>query len=351
MNAQAELALPGIGLSAEDLAKATKILNLLETVTSLSVVGEFLRQRNLPHASDSWEELREKRMLGALRARRLAIGDLSQLLAECEEYRRSHVFLYTCRRREAEQFADRARMTKVCQQLGLEQVLAEGLIEEIPSVPTFTQIREQTDPKGRCWVFKVVESRRERRFLSETEEGNRLRREWEFIPVRAVNVACLHETGLLELRVQGHWSSTQYQDDLDRFWEMIKDFLPPGRFAPFSLAKAKAYLWANRASLKHRIRFSDSRMRNNAGTTLTASTGAAQADLFEDSGAAASLDRFLDHGAHCDSSNVWWRPVEGVLTREVHTLLSGLSNEFAVTASCTRSEYEYILNELRVYCR
>jgi hypothetical protein len=69
--------------------------------------------------------------------------------------------------------------------------------------------------------------------------------------------------------------------------------------------------------------------------------------LFDDSGAAESIDKFRGHGAHCDSSNIWFRPVEGIFTREIHVLVSGLSNEFAVTANCTRTEYEYVLNELR----
>ena len=134
-------------------------------------------------------------------------------------------------------------------------------------------------------------------------------------------------------------------------WNLLKDFLPPALFTPFSLAKAKKRLWDNREELKDRIRFSDSVLRNGLGSTLIASTGPAQGDLFNDSGAAGSIDHFLKHGAHCDSTNVWWRRREDVTGRETHMSLSGLNNEFALTANCTRAEDQYVLNELRINSR
>ena len=84
---------------------------------------------------------------------------------------------------------------------------------------------------------------------------------------------------------------------------------------------------------------------------IAASTGTEQADLFKDSGASGSIDHFLDKGAHCDAENIWWVRRGGVIDREIHTLLSGENNEFAVTAACTRTEYEYVLNELRIFNR
>jgi hypothetical protein len=128
---------------------------------------------------------------------------------------------------------------------------------------------------------------------------------------------------------------------------MLRDFLPNASFSELSLRKAKDKLWDKRDSLKEKIRFSNSTMRNSLGSTIVASTGQETADLFEDASIGPSLDKFLQNGAHCDSSNIWFRPREGVLNREIHVLISGRNNEFAVTANCARKEYEYVLNELR----
>ena len=36
-------------------------------------------------------------------------------------------------------------------------------------------------------------------------------------------------------------------------------------------------------------------------------------------------------------------------SRDVHVLLKGALNEFAVTAKCSKQDYEYVLTQLRKY--
>jgi len=127
---------------------------------------------------------------------------------------------------------------------------------------------------------------------------------------------------------------------------MLGEFLPYRWFSELSLRKAKNKLWDNREALKRKIRFSDSNMRNQLGSTIIASTGAEAADLLEDTSIGPSLDQFVKQGGHCDASNIWFRPCQGMIEREIHVLISGRNNEFAVTANCARKEYEYVLNEL-----
>src|SRR5205085_6152579 len=111
--------------------------------------------------------------------------------------------------------------------------------------------------------------------------------------------------------------------DLNRIWTILKDYFSPNAFKPVSLTKAKKALWDSRTAKDRKIRFSDSIMRNDYGTTIAASTGTEQADLFKDSGASGSIDHFLDKGAHCEAENIWWLRRDGVTDREIHTLLSG----------------------------
>jgi hypothetical protein len=58
----------------------------METVTSLSVVGEFLKSKELHHSAGSWQDLLDKRIIPALRAQQITLKELNQLLAEVEEF-------------------------------------------------------------------------------------------------------------------------------------------------------------------------------------------------------------------------------------------------------------------------
>ncbi len=293
-----------------------------------------------------------KRILPALRQNKLSIGELVRLLGEAEEFGRAHVFLYRAKKEDIASYTRPDRIRSVCQKLGCADIFSVPLVVELPQNPTLAEVREEDSAGHRCWVFKIVETRREKKYLGETVHGNVLRKEWELHDYRAVNVARLHASGFLEIRIQSHAStSTQYSSEVAAIWKTLKEFLPHDAFATHPLGKAKKRLWENRKELKDKLRFSDSVLRNGLGNTLIASTGAEQGDLFNDSAAAGSIDYFLKHGARCDSTNVWWRRKEDVTGREIHMLLSGLDNEFALTASCARAEYEYVLNELRVHSR
>jgi hypothetical protein len=350
MSDQSELGLADVKLPRASVEKARLITDLLERATSLGVVSEFLKAKGLRYSAGSWDEMHDKRIVPAIARQKLTFRDLTNLLADAEEYGRNHTFLFQGRQNDAKKLMDKNHVSALCKKLGQMQALV-GTIVDLPPSPTLTEIREDVSNDQRYLVFKVVETREERDFLGETIVNNRVRREWAINQVRAVNVARLHESGFLEIRIQSHTNSTLYSADLNRMWTILKEYLPPAAFKPVSLSKAKKALWDSRTAKDRKIRFSDSIMRNDYGTTIAASTGTEQADLFKDSGASGSIDHFLDHGAYCDSENVWWLTRDRVTEREIHMLLSGQNHEFAITAACTRAEYEYVLNELRLLNR
>ena len=72
------------------------IMELLEEVTSLSVVQSFLKERECHHSAGSWTEMTEKRIVPALNKNQIILSDLKRLLASTEEYGASHCFLFTC---------------------------------------------------------------------------------------------------------------------------------------------------------------------------------------------------------------------------------------------------------------
>jgi hypothetical protein len=351
MPAQDELGLPDDRLSGPSFEKARLVTELLSRVTSLGVVSEFLKARGLRYSAGSWEEMRDKRVVPAIGRQKLTIRDLAGLLSEAEEHGRNHTFLYQGKPADIKKLLDRNYLSNISKRLGHTQALNGPMLVDLPKEPILTEIREDASHGRPCLVFKITETREEREFVEETMVNNRIRREWVVNRVRAVNVVRLHESGFLEIRIQSRSNTTQYAADLNRIRTMLRDYVPPILFKPISLSKAKKALWDNRTAKNRKIRFSDSVMRNAFGTTIAASTGTEQADLFKDSGASDSIDHFLHNGAHCDAENIWWLRRDRVTDREIHTLLFGENNEFAITAACTRAEYEYVLNELRLFNR
>lgn len=349
MAEQTELIVLEETLPTGTLERFRLVWDLLEKATSLVVVSECLKAKGAHHSAGSWNEMRDKRVLVALRSKKITLDDLAHLLNEAEEFGRSHTFLYQTTAAEAARLMDPARLKSVCDKNGLGAALGAMRVEGYPEKPTLTQIRTETAGGRSCVTWKVVQTRREGIFQGQTIEGNKLTKIWTFEDVRTVDVACLHGSGLLELRIQSHASSSKRKEDLKMMKSLLMEFLPPTLFSEKSLAKAKSQMWERRKSLEKKIRFADSTLCNTKGTTIVGSTGGESDDLFDDSAAAGSMDLFIKSGAYCESSNVWWLAQDGIMSRDLHMLLSGEGNEVAITSDCTRREYEYVLNELRVH--
>ena len=333
-------------------AECEAIWKLLQEVTSLSVVADFLKSRKQHFSSGSWDEMLEKRIFPLIARGMLTTNDLASLLSEAEQFGRCHVFLYKTTKEKALQLLDDSRIKGLCEKKKTLSLLNGSVIWNTPITPTLSSIKTDTDAGNTSKTFRVLETRSERQFLKEEIVNDIITRSWKQANVRAVNSLRLHPSGLLEIRIQSHHSSTKYEADITRIWKVIGDFLPVTEFSPFSLSKAKSKLWAARGDLTKKIRFKDSLLMNAVGTSMLTSTGDEQGDLFADTNASASIDTFLEgRGAYCDSANIWFLPVENVFEREVHVLLSGQDNEFAITANCTKTEYDYVLNELRLHSK
>jgi len=306
MSKQDELGLGDARLPQTTLEHVRLTVELLSKATSLGVVSEFLKNKGLHHSAGSWDEMRDKRIVPAVGKQRLRVADLVKLLSDAEEYGRSHIFLYQGKQTDTRRIFENSRIATISKRLGYSRALESAVLVDLPNEPTLTEIRQDTSNERPCWVFKIVETRQEKEFVEETAVNNRITREYKINRVRAVNVARLHESGFLEIRIQSHTNSTLYAADLNRIRTLLRDYLPPDVFKPVSLTKAKKALWDTRTAKDRKIRFSDSTMRNDYGTTISASTGTEQSDLFKDSGASDSIDHFLDKGAYCDAENIWW---------------------------------------------
>ena len=268
-------------------------------------------------------------------------------MREVEEYGRQHVFLYKTSKTQSLQLTNASYIRGQLAELGREDLMDKPPVLDRPDELTLADVRIEPVVGGNRVVVKTIERRSYRRFIDEEQHGNRITRTYEVIEDRAVNVARLHPDGMLEMRIQTH-ASNDYSEPIESFWSLVNPIIPQRQFQQLSVSPAKQYLWTHRKTLAQKIRYSDARFRNGAGTSLSAATGDAQASLYDDNEAAASLDTFSKGDAYCDKSNVFWlKQDNSPPSREVHTLLEGKINEFVVTATCTRADYEYVLNELK----
>jgi hypothetical protein len=327
------------------------VLTLLAEATSLEVVSDFLRTKDLPHSAGSWKDMREKRLLPYLNDFKISLSELVELVSSAEESGDQHIFLFHCRPQDAIEMMDRAATEARLRSSGLEHLIVGPDLNRMPETPTIVEVRWESADVDLSMVIKVAEVRTKRILERERTMYGKFIRIYSDVQVRAVNVAKLHRAGFLELRVQSHDNTTKYDADLGRFIRLINQFFPSARFGDMSLSKAKDTMWARRVELEDLIKYTDASVIDEQGNKIKAATGSDMSNL-SDSAAGKSVDYMLqeDANAYCSDSNIWFLKSDH-LTRRVHVLLNGALNEFAIPSKCSAADYEYVLNQIRHFNR
>jgi hypothetical protein len=326
------------------------VLDLLQEATSKEVVQDFLRKKGL-HYSGTWPELREKRLIPYLNDFQISLGELVELLGSAEENGDQHIFLFHCRPEDAVAMMGRAVVQAALRSTELEHLIDGPDMQRTPATPTIVEVRWESADVDLNMVIKVAEVRTRRTLQRERVMNGKFIRIYSDVQVRAVNVAKLHRTGILELRIQSHDNTTKYDGDLGRFIRLINQFFPIARFGDMSLSKAKDTMWARREELRDLIKFTDASVIDEQGNRIRAATGSDTSNL-SDSAAGKSVDYVLreDANAYCSDSNLWFLKSD-TLASPVHVLLNGASNEFAIPRKCSAADYEYVLTQIRHFNR
>lgn len=327
------------------------VLKLLAEATSLDVVREFLRAKGLHHSAGSWKDMREKRLVPFLNDFQISLDELLELLASAEESGDQHIFLFHCRQDDAVAMIDRATTQATLRAAGLQHLIDGVDMERMPTTPTIVEVRWETADVDLSMVIKVAEVRTKRTLERERTMHGKFIKIYSDVQVRAINVAKLHRSGVLELRIQSRDNTTKYDGDLNRFMRLINQFFPATRFGETSLSTAKDTMWARREELRDLIRYTDASVIDEQGNRVRALTGSDKSNL-SDSAAGKSVDFMLeeDENAYCAESNLWFLKSDS-LSSPVHVLLNGAPNEFAITKKCSAADYEYVLNQIRHFNR
>lgn len=341
--------LTALNSMVEGAEKLSLLLKLIERATSIAVVRDFLKSRGLTHSAASWEELRSKRIAPAIEEGRIGLPDLHALLRRTEGFGRQHIFLYSCPPERAIAMMAEGRVRGLLSERGFVAGTADPLLVDLPLEPTIVDLRFDSGTDYTSMTLKEIERRTFKRLKSEisNDEEMTFTKVYAVEHERAINVARLWSTGLLEIRIASRDNTSRYQDDLAHFFGRLKPIVARGEFTEISLAQVKKNLWAKRVELQHLVKFSTYTLQDDEGMSLRANTVMASDDLADSERIAKSLAQFDTETTHCSGSNLYFKVVEdGETVKEIHVLLNGEDNEFAVTAAVTEEEYEFVLRQV-----
>lgn len=332
---------------ATEYTLTQRILDLLEQTTSLRVVSDYLRERNLHHSAGNWADMREKRLLKFLDNGAITIADLINLLRSVEECGGQHIFLFQTTPEHAQDLMERARVAGVLKRRGLERLLEVADVLVQPAAPQIVDVRWDSADVDLAFIVKEVELRTHRKYLGEEVNGDRFYRVYTHEQQRAVNVAKLHRTGLLEIRIASH-GGTRYQVDVDRFIVHLAEILPVADFSEVAIDTAKNKLLAERKTDSKIVRYTNATISDGEGNMMQAITATDTGDLAKASAIGKGLDALIDsdEDAYCRDSNMWFIKHDE-LSADIHVLLDGEVNEFAIPAHCSAQDYNYVLNTIR----
>lgn len=334
-------------LSDADKQLSLIIFRLLRQATSLKVVQNFLRTKGVKISAANWDDLYEKRIEPALNASQLSVVDLRTLLQRVEEFGRQHTFLFQCSPAHAQALMAPTRIRSIAREEGMEGLLDTPLDLELPDHPTIVDIRlHQPDPNliPASLTIKVVEKRITRTFDSENidEAAGLITKKYKFTVKRAVNVAILNHEGNLELRIASQDNQSKYTNLVRELLLKVRKFIPLDGFATVSLNNAKTKILKDRVKLADEIRYSHSTARNDLGAVMQISSSSQEDNLSSDDGSMAALDSFLASDGHVTGTNVYVKIPDTSPQREIHLLIGGEVNEFAVPVACSAEEYSYV---------
>lgn len=191
-----------MSISNSELKQIEIVLNLLQGITTINVVSEFLKSRGIHHSASSWVELRTKRIMPAVEQGILSYSNLLDLLGMSEECGNQHVFLYKLAKTTATKCLNRQAIDEVIKKLDLGS-LPRLLVK--PENPTISDVRLEPDTApAKALTIKVVSTvLRKEKIVDETIKDIQTIK-YRNVPERSVNLLKLHQDGFVEVRIQSH---------------------------------------------------------------------------------------------------------------------------------------------------
>ncbi|HEY6527128.1 MAG TPA: hypothetical protein VIZ65_00420 [Cellvibrionaceae bacterium] len=321
-----------------------KIISQLENNTTLDIAKNFLKEHGVSHSCSGWASLLSTRISPAVEQGLLDENKLISFLREVEEHGKQHIFVYKCSKTTAKELCTESHLIAVLKQLNLESLRSKPNFLDIPNSPTIVDARIES---GKL-VIKIADFREIKIFQGQHLDvaGTKLTMTYQYERSRSTSVAVLHDTGVLEIRVSSKSNWSKYADDVYTVWGLIDPFIGKDRFHEVSLVTAKNKLGDTTDKATADFLITNRKIVDAYGASFEGSAGDPDKDL-RDHKRMRALDSEMDDGTYCDSAKVCLKKNEnGLPSENMRILLGGRSNEFAITAKCTKQDYDYAFNRL-----
>ena len=322
------------------------LLDLLERYGTVRDLSDFLGSRGIEFAN-TWDKMKDS-LRTSFKKGKVSEDTLLTYLRDAEEYGRQHVFLFK-RVVQGPPVPTQQHIRVWLRDQGAEDVLEKPRVLELPDEPEVVEVRRDPFDPGTVLVFKIVEARTYDTLVDTTPVvDGRFSRKYEREIERGVNVVRVHPTGLVEVRVYQHkGGSVHYDAELNKILGIVDGVIDRTTLHPYTLAKAKKKLYEARHKLAGVVSFSGINTLDSDGVTHT-SACTRQTNIFEMEKTEKSVAILTaDDDAYHASLNLYWLKQEKKRPQEdVHALLSGQVNEFAITHRCSRGDYEHVLGQI-----
>lgn len=333
------------------VAERGTAFDLLRKHSTLKAIEKYLSDKSLPSSSPSWPVVFE-RLAGLLSDGRLQRSDLLRLLRDAEEFGKQHIFLHRCSKKYATELINEGVLAANLAKLDLSEILTKPRIVGKSKGLQLVEARIDSPKKGgmRSLVLKAVDVNSYRERESKVIEGDREIETYLWQHDRVVDVLSIREDGLLEIRLESRRNTVKYAELAENVFTKTTGIIERIQFQPVSLAKARLTLIQKRSQMGHIVRFADNQLRDKDGNSISVASGSKQQELYiQGSASDKAMEGFLSVGTPtCDEIDCFWLTRKGSPepSVELHTLIEGENNEYALTAHCTRKDYEYVLAQI-----
>jgi hypothetical protein len=322
------------------------LLDLLERYGTVRDLSDFLQSRGIGFAN-TWEKMKDS-LRTSFKKGGVTEETLLTYLRDAEEYGKQHVFLFK-RVVQGSPIPTQQHIKVWLRDQDAEDVLEKPRVLELPEAPEIVEVRRDPFEPGEVLVFKIVEARTYDTLVDTTPIVNgRFSRKYEREIERGVNIVRVHPTGLIEVRVYQHkGGSVHYDDELNKILQIMDGLIDRTTLHPYTLAKAKKKLYDERHNLSGEVSFSGINTLDSDGVSHS-SACKRQTNMFEKEKTERSVAVLTeDDDTYHNALNIYWLKQEKKRPKEdMHVLLSGQVNEFAVTHRCSRGDYEHVLGQV-----
>ena len=327
------------------------LISLLRQTCTINQVRNALRSAEISAIGASWEELISSTLRPSLKDGSFKTMDAVRLLHEVEEHGNQHVFVYSIEPKTISPLFDLRSLKSILAAANLDSVMENPLLLDKPKKRTVAEVRWDDLDGEKTFVLKQVMKHEHNELVnSGTDSSGQLVRRYNKVEERIVDLLRVSQNGQVEVRLSRRTSESNYNDFLTHFWNSVSSFLAVTDTKEVSLTKAKNYLLQSSTNLSHLVRYHASTLGNDYGYSAKFATGTKDDDLTTDSACKTGVDAFYSHHGHCSELNISLKKqTNGIPSRDIRVRIGGHINEFVLTQRCDRSEYEYVVAQIRKF--